>query len=64
MLLAGMGIAFLTNKVAPDKVVEYHTDGITQNFNVKKILFFAAASIVGTILVKFIGKKLNIKILK
>lgn len=59
-VLSGVGVGKLADKVAPDKVpAEARND-----WNIPKILFFVGSAIAGTLIVKFIGKKLNIKILK
>lgn len=69
-LMAGLGAGAVLDKVAADKVPNY-TPALSQgmkdeagNFSPMKIVWFVAAAVAGTILVKWIGKKLNIKILK
>ena len=71
-LLSGIGIGAMVDKVAGDKLPYYPKDGavapVTKdssgNFAISKILWFVAVTVIGTLIVKFIGKKLNIKILK
>lgn len=63
-ILSGVGIAKLSDKVAADKVPAYPKEGITTGWTPIKIAFFIGAAVLGTIVTKFIGKKLNIKILK
>lgn len=63
-ILSGVGIAKLTDKVAADKVPAYPTEGVATGLTPVKIAFFVAAAVIGTVVTKFIGKKLNIKILK
>lgn len=63
-VLAGVGVAKLADKVAPDKVPGYPAEGVAGGLTGKKILFFAAAVTAGVILVKKIGKMFNIKLLK
>jgi hypothetical protein len=71
-LLAGLGAGSILDKVAGDKLPYYPKEGAvspvtkdsTGNFSVIKILWFVGITVAGTILVKFIGRKLNIKILK
>jgi hypothetical protein len=63
-VFSGLGIGKLLDKFAADKVPEYPPEGVVSGLSLKKMIFFAIAAVVGTILVKFLGKKLNIKILK
>lgn len=63
-VLSGLGIGKLLDKFAADKVPEYPPEGIVSGLSIKKMLFLALASVVGAIFIKFLGKKLNIKILK
>lgn len=63
-VLAGVGVAKLADKVAPDKIPGYPAEGVAGGLNGKKLVLFAAAVTAGVILVKKIGKMLNIKILK
>ena len=69
-LMAGLGAGAVLDKVAADKVPNY-TPALSQgmkdeagNFSPMKIMWFIAAAVVGTMIVKWIGKKFNIKILK
>jgi len=63
-ILAGVGVGKVLDKTVADKLPQYPEGGISSGFETKKILWFIVASIVGTIAIKFIAKKLNIKILK
>lgn len=72
-LLAGLGAGSVLDKFAADKLPGYPEEGtaapITKDFktgelNIPKIIWFVVAAVAGTLVVKFIGKKLNIKILK
>jgi len=68
-LFAGVGTGAVLDKVAADKLPSYES-GTTDlvpgksGFKPMKLLYLAAAFIVGGILVYFIGKKMKIKILK
>jgi len=64
-VLAGAGVmnlldTFIKPKVGPT----YYPEPISPGFRFPKILWFIAAFVVGIMLLKFIGKKLNIKLLK
>lgn len=61
-LLAGVGVAKVMDKTLPDKVPTYEPVGI--EFKPMKILWFVVAMVAGAMVTKFIGKKLNIKLLK
>jgi hypothetical protein len=72
-LLAGLGAGSILDKFAADKLPSYPAEGIaapiTKDYNTggiatSKIIWFVVAAVAGTLAVKFIGKKLNIKILK
>lgn len=64
-VLAGIGIGKLADKVAPDKVPTYPAEGVHDpDFNVTKIAWLVATMVIGGVILKLIGKKLNIKILK
>jgi hypothetical protein len=68
-LLAGVGGGAVLDKFAADKLPAYPSDGVVPKNDegkpdIIKIAWFIAAAIIGTLAVKFIGKKLNIKILK
>ena len=64
-VLAGVGIGKLADKVAPDKVPTYPAEGVHEpGFNVTKIAWLVVTMVLGAILVKFIGKRLKINILK
>ena len=62
--LAGIGIGKLTDKFLADKVPGYPAEGITTGLTGKRILWFVIATVVGAMVVKFAGRKLNIKLLK
>ena len=59
-ILAGLGVGKVLDKTAADKLPGYEPHGLTGN----KLLWFVVSAIAGTLLLKFLGKKLNIKILK
>jgi hypothetical protein len=63
-IFSGIGVGKIADKVAADKVPAYPTEGIGTGWTPAKIGFFVAAAVIGTVVTKFIGKKLNIKILK
>jgi len=64
-VLAGVGVAKISDKVAPDKVPNYElVSPIGANLNVTKILFFVGSMVIGALVTKWIGKKFNIKLLK
>ena len=72
-LLAGLGAGSVLDKFAADKLPAYPAEGIaapitkdynTGGINVPKIIWFVVAAVAGTLLVKWLGKKFNIKILK
>lgn len=63
-VLAGVGVSEMFDKFVQPKVPEYYPEPVSPGFRLPKILWFIAAFVVGIMLLKFIGKKLNIKILK
>lgn len=63
-ILAGIGVGKVADKVAADKLPSYPAEGVATGFTMNKILWFVVSAVVGTIAVKFIGKQLNIKLLK
>lgn len=68
-LLAGIGTGAVLDKVAADKLPAYPAEGVTPfkeggALNWKKIAWFIAITIISGIALKWIGKKLNIKLLK
>jgi len=72
-LLAGLGAGSILDKFAADKLPAYPAEGVsapitkdyqTGGINIPKIAWFLIAAIAGTFIVKFIGRKLNIKLLK
>lgn len=66
-LLAGVGVAGVMDKFASDKLPSYPKEGISQandasgNFHLPKLVYVIAAGVIGTLLLRFIGKKLRIK---
>lgn len=66
-LLAGVGIGAAMDKVAADKLPSYPKEGISPandasgNFHLPKLVYLVIAGIIGTLLLRFIGKKLRIK---
>lgn len=67
-VLAGLGIGKILDKTAADKLPMYKPAGLTTdesgNFHPGKVIWFVIAMIAGAMITKFIGKKLNIKLLK
>ena len=71
-LLAGLGAGSILDKFAADKLPSYPAGGVAApittdsagGFAWGKIIWFMVAAVAGTLAVKFIGKKFNIKILK
>lgn len=64
-VLAGVGVGKLADKVAPDKIPTYPAEGVqTPGFNVPKIAWFIITMVIGAIITKWLGRKLNIKLLK
>lgn len=64
-VLAGVGIAKISDKVAADKVPNYEpVDPTSNGLNWTKIAFFVGSMVIGAIVTKWIGKKFNIKLLK
>lgn len=67
-VLAGLGIGKILDKTAADKIPAYQPAGVledeTGKLNIPKIAWFVVAMVAGAMLTKFIGKKLNIKLLK
>jgi len=72
VFLVGPGLltGAVIDKIGAAKVPNYQpalSQGMKDesgNFSPVKIAWFIAAAVLGTVIVKFIGKKLNIKILK
>jgi len=68
-VLAGVGIGSVLDKVAADKVPNYQPvdsdiNPLRPDFKPVKLIAFIVAFAAGAMLLKFIGKKLNIKLLK
>lgn len=67
-VLAGLGIGKILDKTAADKLPMYKPSGVTEdengNLHIGKIAWFVVAMVAGAMITKFIGKKLNIKLLK
>jgi hypothetical protein len=63
-LFAGWGIGKAADKVLPDKVPYYPAEGISEGLNPKKIVWLIIVSAIAAMVIKFVGKKLNIKLLK
>lgn len=64
-VLAGVGVAKISDKVAADKVPNYQpVSPISGGINPTKILFFVGSMVIGALVTKWIGKKFNIKLLK
>lgn len=64
-ILAGVGVAKLSDKVAADKVPNYEPiSPVANGLNITKIAFFVGSMVVGALVTKWIGKKFNIKLLK
>lgn len=69
-IFAGLGAGAVLDKVAADKVPNYPKGGAvtpsltdeTGKLNMTKIFWFVAVTAVGTIAVRFLFKKLKIKI--
>ena len=63
-LFAGWGIGKAADKVLPDKVPYYPAGGVSEGLTPKKIVWLIILSAVAAFVLKFVGRKLNIKILK
>jgi len=63
-LFAGWGIGKAADKVLPDKVPYYPAEGVSEGLTPKKIVWLIVLSAVAAFVIKFIGRKLNIKLLK
>jgi hypothetical protein len=63
-LFAGWGIGKAADKVLPDKVPYYPAEGISEGLNPKKIVWLIVVSALAAFTLKYIGRKLNIKLLK
>ena len=69
-IFAGLGAGAVLDKVAADKVPNYPAGGAVTpsltgtdgKLDAKKIMWFVAITAVGTIIVRFVFKKLKIKI--
>jgi hypothetical protein len=62
--LAGIGIGKIADKTLADKVPNYPAEGLTTGLTGKKIVFWVLLTVAGALVTRFIGKKLNIKLLK
>jgi hypothetical protein len=63
-LFAGWGIGKAADKVLPDKVPYYPQEGVSEGMSPKKIVWLIVLSVVAGVVIKFIGRKMNIKLLK
>lgn len=64
-LLAGVGISDMLDKFVKDKVpATIYPEPVSPGFRLPKLLWLIGAFVIGFLIVRFIGKKLNIKILK
>jgi hypothetical protein len=62
-ILPGLGVAWAADKILPGKVPNYEPTGIS-TWSVMKIISWVVLLAIGAILIKFIGKKLNVKLFK
>lgn len=64
-ILAGVGVAKISDKVVADKVPGYEpVNPIGTGLNITKIAFFVGSMVIGALVTKWLGKKFNIKLLK
>lgn len=63
-VLAGVGLGELADKVLPDKVPYYPKEKISPGLQVPKLLWFVGIFVVAIMLLKFVGKKTKISLLK
>jgi len=63
-IFAGWGIGNFADKVLPDKVPYYPAEGVSEGMSPKKLVWLISLSAVAAFALKFIGRKLNIKLLK
>lgn len=64
-ILAGVGVGKALDKVAADKLPYYPADGLHESgFNWPKLAWLVITMALGAVIVKQIGKRLNIKLLK
>jgi hypothetical protein len=69
-LLAGVGVGAVMDKVAADKLPAYPAGGLgfgkdeAGGLHIPKIIYIVIAGVLAAVVLKFIGKKLNITILK
>lgn len=69
-VLAGVGIGALADKVAADKLPAYPEGGLKLHsdegggVNIPRVVYIVLAFAVGAVLLKFVGRKLKINLLK
>lgn len=63
-IFAGWGLGDAADKVVKDKIPYYPQDGLSSGMTFSKVLKFIAVTVVSAMILKWIGKKFNIKILK
>jgi len=68
-LLGGLGAGAVLDKVAADKLPSYQSSTSDlipgkSGFNAAKLGYLAVAFVLGAVALRFIGRKMNIKVLK
>lgn len=64
-LLMGVGVGKILDKVAPDKVPTYPANGVHEpGFDVPKVAWLVITMALGAVILKMVGKRLKINILK
>lgn len=64
-ILAGIGVGKALDKVAADKLPSYPAEGLHDSgFNWPKLAWLVVTMALGAVIIKIIGRKLNVKFLK
>jgi len=63
-VLAGVGVGELMDKFVKPKVPEYYTENISPGFKPGKLIWFIAAFVFAFMILKWVGRKLKIKLLR
>jgi hypothetical protein len=63
-VLAGVGIGELLDKFVKPKIPAYYPEPISPGFRLPKLAWFVLAFVIGIMALRFVGRKLRIKLLK
>jgi len=63
-ILAGVGLSELADKFIRPKVPAYYTENLSPGLRFPKIIWFIAIFVIAIIVLRYIGRKLKLSLLK